>query len=425
MPKHSETFDLPLPGRDPSAIRLRSDTSDLWAFRMNRPDGTVPGRAWTNEVVLGHLPGKPPQFSVRQLVATDEPELSVTPAVPRFIRNVADKCGLMAGKQRAVTTPTEYRTREEAAALIDHLLDPDRLLPTFVFTTADGVSRGSVDPSVLNSSMLGLAHVAVAHADACWLLTDQLGKRLSVFGGAARIYLPGFSEDADPYTHRLVLANQLETVEDAERVMRWMRQLAAGESIRRTKLGREVLPYAEIKSASLKLRQQTLRNEDASDSDQLTAANERIAELESQLISLASEQEYYIDEYEKERERADVAETQSQKAAWRIQQLTDLLQTNGGDPDSGSVLPSAWADFADWCDQQLAGRLVLTPVARRGVRKPDFNNVETAARSLLWLATEGRNRFMGGGGSLSNITILDGIQNAPCGTDVYDFDWNG
>ena len=230
-----ETFDLPLPGRDPSAIRLRSDASDVWAFRMNRPDGTVPGRAWTNEVVLGHLPGKPPQFSVRQLVATDEPELSVAPAVPRFVREVAGKCGFMVGRQQAAIIPMECSTLNEAAALIDHLLDPGRVLPTFVFTTTDGVSRGSVDPSVLNSGVLGLAHVAVAHADACWFLTDQLGKRLSVFGGAARIYLPGFSEDANPYTHRLVLANQLERGEDVERVMRWMRQLAAGESIRRTR----------------------------------------------------------------------------------------------------------------------------------------------------------------------------------------------
>jgi hypothetical protein len=53
-----ETFDLPLPGRDPSAIRLRSGASDLWTLRMNRSDKDVPGRAWTTEVVLGHLPGK-------------------------------------------------------------------------------------------------------------------------------------------------------------------------------------------------------------------------------------------------------------------------------------------------------------------------------------------------------------------------------
>lgn len=26
---------------------------------------------------------------------------------------------------------------------------------------------------------------------------------------------------------------------------------------------------------------------------------------------------------------------------------------------------------------------------------------------------------------MSNVTIMDGIQNASCGADTYDFDWNG
>jgi hypothetical protein len=420
-----ETFDLPLSGRDPSAIRLRSGASDLWAFRMNRPDRDVPGRAWTTEVVLGHLPGKPAQFSARLLVATDEAEFSIVPAVPGFIRQVADKCGLMAGGQRAASSPVEYSTRDDAEALIDLLLDPGRVLPTFVLTAFDGASSPPVDPAALNGFMIGLAHVAVAHADACWLLTERLGKRLSVFGGAARVYMPGFDETADPFAHRLVLGGALVSHDSVERTARWLREMAAQASLHRTRLGAEVLPFAAIRSANLEVRQTRLREADASETDQLAAAMERINALQGQFETLKAEQHYYVSEYEKERERAEVAETQAQKAAWRIQQLADQIRTGGGDPDSGGVLPSAWAEFADWCDLQLAGRLVLTPTARRGVRKPVFADVETAARSLQWLATEARDRFMGGGGSLSNIPIFDGIQNAPCGADVYEFDWNG
>ncbi|MDM7459966.1 MAG: hypothetical protein P3W94_011615, partial [Paracoccus sp. (in: a-proteobacteria)] len=65
-----------------------------------------------------------------------------------------------------------------------------------------------------------------------------------------------------------------------------------------------------------------------------------------------------------------------------------------------------------------------TPNAHRGTRKPLFQDVEIAARSLLWLATEGRDRFRNGGGALANIPIFDGAQNAPCGADEFDFDWN-
>lgn len=43
----------------------------------------------------------------------------------------------------------------------------------------------------------------------------------------------------------------------------------------------------------------------------------------------------------------------------------------------------------------------------------------------MWLATEGINRFANGGGSLSDVPILNGIQNAPCGADANEFRWSG
>ena len=113
-----------------------------------------------------------------------------------------------------------------------------------------------------------------------------------------------------------------------------------------------------------------------------------------------------------------------QGSAYRIQQLTDQLKSKGDDPDQEVQLPADWSEFASWCDENLAGRLILTPNAHRGTRKPLFQDVETAAKSLLWLATEGRDRFRNGGGALANIPIFDGAQNAPCGADEFDFDWN-
>lgn len=274
--------------------------------------------------------------------------------------------------------------------------------------------------------MLGIGHVAILHPAASWRLTERFGKFKSVFGGAARVYLPGFSDDADPYVHRLVLASQLDTAEGAAQTSRWMRQLAAQESVLRAKLGRDVLPFAAIRNANLQLRQQNLRNEHASSGDQLAAANDRIDALEKQVISLASEQDYYINEHEKERARAELSESQAQKSAYRIQQLANQLKAKGDDPDEDITIPKNWQELPGWCDEQLAGRLVLTSSAHRGVRGPAFADVETAARCLLWLASECRDqRINGGGGSLNNMTIMDGIQNASCGADTYEFDWNG
>ncbi|MFQ3665277.1 MAG: hypothetical protein SNJ79_04460 [Sphingomonadaceae bacterium] len=422
---NGESFDLPLPGRDPSAIRLQTDGSDVWAFRMHRPDRDVPGRAWTTEVVLGHLPDQPARFSTRLLVATDETQLAIEPAVPGLVRQVAGQCGLMVGSQWVSSDPVVFRSSDQGDELIEHLLEPGRILPTIVLTCRDADTSPLLDAVQLNGLLLGLAHVVVAWPDACWRLTERFGKRLSVFGGALRLYLPGFDEADDPFSHRLVLGEVLGSAEGAARVQRWLREAVAQASLRRTRIGKDVLSFAEIRSASLEVRQARLSTESGSATDQLAAARAQIIALQEQLAKLEEEKTYYLDEYEKERDRAETAEAQAQKARWRIQQLTAQLLAGGTDPDEEMELPSTWAEFADWADEQLAGRLVLTPSARRGVRKPAYESVETAARCLLWLATEGRDGFLNGGGTLSNITVLDGIRNAPCGADSYEFRWSG
>lgn len=425
--KH-KSFDYLSGGRNSSCVHLQSDGLDLWTIRADDPDKTVAERVWTTEVIVGLLPDQPARFSARLLVSTPETDLQIEPHTPGFVQQVAETCRLMSGSQRLSAEVRVFETEADAEGLIDHLLDPKRQLPTFVLTLGEeGEDKHpQIDTNALSRAMLGIGHVALAHSEPTWRMTKEFGKLRSVFGGAARVYLPGFTEDADPYSHRLILANQLETAEGAARITRWMRQLAAQESIRRTKLGRDVVPFAAIRSASLELRQQTLKNEDASANDQLIAANERIAALDKQVTSLISEQDYYISEFESERERAEISEAQAQKSAYRIQQLTDQLTSSGDDPDQDIGMPLSWSDLADWCDQNFAGRLVLTPKAHRSMRRPLYQDFEVAARCLLWLATDGRNqRINGGWGNMSNVTIIDGIQNASCGTDTYEFDWNG
>lgn len=423
-----KSFDYLSGGRNSSCVRLQSGTSDLWATRADDPDKNVAERVWTTEVVVGLLPDQPAKFSARLLVSTPEADLQIEPHTPGFIQQVVENCRLISSQKLLSVAPTVYETETDAEDLIGYLIDPSRQLPIFVVTLAENgqADHPTLDTAALSRAMLGIGHVALLHPKATWRLTERFGKFKSVFGGSARVYLSGFSDDADPYIHRLVLANQLDTTDAAARATRWMRQLAAQESVLRTKLGRDVLSFAAIRDASLQLRQQNLRNEDASISDQLAAANDRIAALEKQVASLGSEQDYYIAEYEKERARAELSESQAQKSAHRIQHLTDQLTSKGNDPDHDIGLPSCWSELADWSDQNLAGRLVLTPNAHRGTRKPLYQDFETAARCLLWLATDGRNqRIHGGRGNMSNVTIMDGVQNASCGADTYDFDWNG
>lgn len=424
-----DSFEYFSGGRNAVGIRIVKAPYDFWAIRSDDPDKTVPGRVWTNEAVVAYIGGQSPRFSARQLVSTPEDDLSIEPHAPGFVQQIADKCGLADGPYDLLSKPQTIRTDDEADALLEMLVDPERTLPVFVLT----VSEGSIDPyrppldaQLLARATLGIGHVIIVPAALTWRLTDRFGKLRSVFGGAARAYLPGFCADADPFAHRLFLPSQTSTPDGTVQCLRWMRSLAALESVRRRKLGEGVLPFATIRAASLKLRQERLADEGASDSKQLEAAQARIEALEKQLGFELEAQELYLAENEAAIARAEAAEEQLRRAGFRIQQLLAQIQNRGETVDREIRLPEVWREFVEWCDTSLAGRLVLTPRARSGVRTPQFSDVKQAARCLLWLANEGRNiRVAGGGSGFDAVVIEEGIRNSHCGSDQFDFDWQG
>jgi hypothetical protein len=113
-------------------------------------------------------------------------------------------------------------------------------------------------------------------------------------------------------------------------------------------------------------------------------------------------------------------------ASSRIQQLLEQIKQRGQTPDANIQLPASWSDFDDWCDHNLIGRVVLAPKARNGVRKPAFEDADLAARCLLWLANEYRDRRLDGGeGSLRDHVLESGIRNSPSGDDEFRIWWQG
>ena len=127
------------------------------------------------------------------------------------------------------------------------------------------------------------------------------------------------------------------------------------ESIRRTVLGRDVLTFAAIRNAKLEIMQRRLREEGASDAEQLAAANARIEALEREFDAQKASLDYFDIEHKVAEERAETAEEQARASAFRIQQLIEQIKTSGGIPDDKIELPVSWVEFPNWCDVNLAG----------------------------------------------------------------------
>jgi hypothetical protein len=425
---HGDEFEHFAAGRNCSAVRIKDDTKDVWALRADDPDKTVAQRGWTVEAVVGRKPDQMARFSLRLLVSSPERDLRIEPSAPGLLQQVASECGLYRGSERLEAEPWLVESVAEAERLIDMLIDPARQIPIFVLTVPEHAADPQlplIDAHGFSRATLGMAQTVILPARFTWALTERFGKRLSVYGGAARVYLPGFTEDANPYDsgHQLFLLDHQSTTEKAGRITGWLRRIAADESLRRLRLGHDVLSFSAVREQSLDVKRAQLEQRGASDIEQLTAAQAQVSSLKEDLQKSQEENAWLIEAHDAVEDRAKNAEAQLRAAGFRIQQLVEQLKTRGDTPDSNIPLPGSWAEFADWVDQNLIGRVLLTPRARREVKDALFQDVAVAARALLWLANNYRQlRISGGDG---RRPIDSGIHNDRCGADTFQIQWQG
>lgn len=396
----------------------------LWALRVDRPDANVAQRTWTTEVVVGHVPGRAGAlFSLRLLASSPEAILQIEPAVPGLVRQIAATCGLEQSGSRLDATAWHIASENDAHELIAALLDPARTVPYLVCSVAERETQPGINSQLLAKVTLGIARVVVVPAAHTWVLTQQLGKPISVFNGAVRAYMPGFTYDANPYAHRLFFTDPKPSDERVKSTLTSLRWLAANESIRRLPLGADVLAFSAVREASLDVERERLKEAGSADTEQLLAAQAQIDALKDDLRRSVETQQWLSDEHMSIEEHAQNLEQQLRGAQFRIHQLLDQIKARGDEPDAGIRLPDRWDAFADWCDEVLSGRVALSGRARRETKSADFDDPQTAARCLLWLANEYRDSRINGASGDLRKSVDEGIHNERCGADSFEFGW--
>lgn len=426
-----QSFEHLSSGRSCTAVRLKDPDQDIWCLRIEDPDKNVAGRTWTTEITTT-LSNRTQTsgFTLRLLVGTQEESLVIEPHVPGVIRQLIGHPGLVAGTYRLVNYPIVVRSKHAAEVLANALVDPARKLPIIAMSVpsgADNPFQPLLDAKTLAEACAGLAITVVIPAEFTWELTERFGKQLSVYEGAARVYLPGFTEDANPFGgHELVLPPPGLTAVIANKLLTKLRWIAANGSVRRLTLGKDIMAFALIKAKEIQQRQQNLEESGATEREQLDAAREHIALLESELEEAAKFQKEFSDLHAAAEDRAESAETQLRASNFRIQQLLEQIKGAGNTPDAKIALPEDWVSFVTWCDVNLAGRLLLAPQARKALKGSVFEDVSLAAKCLMWLANDYRNEKIGdSSGSLRDRTVAPGVTNAHCGADSFRITWQG
>jgi hypothetical protein len=249
--------------------------------------------------------------------------------------------------------------------------------------------------SVYRERFSGLGRVVLLSSENTWALTEKFGRIRSVFGGAVRAYLPSFEIDSRPYDHRLFLADRLGTAFERAQCVTWIKKQASVESIRNVRLGKDALAFASIKSASIQAREQQLVSEGATDAEQLLAARDHIDSLKREIEEASTMISYFDAEHKVAEERAKAAEEQLRWNAFRMHQLEERLLAGSDSNEQSLVFPTSWDGFTNWCDENLSGRIALTPTAKRSVRSPHFADPALAGRCLSWLASTYRDQKLG------------------------------
>lgn len=240
-------------------------------------------------------------------------DVNVSVGSPRFVRAVASKLELAANGLQLAKWHTI--TAKMVAAYVDFLTSSERTLPVVAVTRA--ANGPMLRPQLLSRRLTGVAHVVAVEPAATYGVSDAVTPALSCFGGAVRLYWPGFSTVASRLDHPLWLprgpvAMDAERVADEivglvgrgaalvysvpqlARTLRRERSQAEFrlEQERREAQAKELAEAARISDGGLSAREfaEWSREYDAL-SDQVATYERRIDELEAELEQARSDHE--------------------------------------------------------------------------------------------------------------------------------------
>jgi hypothetical protein len=198
-----------------SNIDSPDGTDRAWSMTFRHADADDPTLGWR---VLAELAAPPEEVRFTLRLSQESLEARVRPAIdvpgrPRIVRDLARGLGGFLDGRELTGRPNEVRS-DDIAGLVQLLTDTTRRLPVVIASVLPETGRPVTDPFELASQLIGIAHIySILTVPATYELTDHVGKSLSVFDGAVRIYWPGFGTDADPYVHRLWLARTVDVLD--------------------------------------------------------------------------------------------------------------------------------------------------------------------------------------------------------------------
>lgn len=359
------------------------------------PDPLDRGLQWSTQVTYvaapGPGPGKPMHRQVLIRVGTEGGTGNGAPPPvrpPRLLAELDAAFTLLSSDGPLQRIPTQLEAGTLDAFVRFVLCDAARTMPVLLLTELpDG---GYVlPPEQFAAELFGLGLCfMLRHADT-FALSDAVGGHArSVFLGSARAYLPGFSLDADPFQHPLVLARALALPGERRRLVQRLAEVSVQRPVTEPAIVEEL---RDARGAAYRLRP---------DATEALAAAEAGVELDrDQLVSLLRDYETAVRAAEGElaRARERLSEVQGEldgerRAARHLRTTLAALKERQPIARPAGDAPQSVLEVVERAQALYSDALRILPSALTSAAESVFPDADTAWSYLKALGEVGRRR---------------------------------
>lgn len=288
---------------------------------------------------------------------------------PRIVGDILDEIGAVQDGRRLEAKALNMG-QGDLEGFLALLEDDRRHLPIIgISLPPGGAHRPLLPPHQVAARLAGNAHVVVLDRTLSWNLTERIGKALSVFNGAVRIWWPTLRRADDPQRHQILMPDVVESNPDgAVRFLQSRVWRAAVDGIPAPRI--EARLRTAIASDRTKARVAELRHRQA-DYDELLEELERQLDSNVMLREELDEALAHVEELQTDLAAAatgldDVNDDQLPE----VDSVRHAVETAASEATGGIVyLPSAYdsADRSEYPNPQqvLADLRCLNRVAAR------------------------------------------------------------
>lgn len=139
-----------------------------------------------------------------QTSCTDVSDAPLVVAPPRLLGSWVERMELEDGPFAVLGEPREVNDEKQLQGFLEHVSSPLRTLPVIALANRPQTRFYGVDPRGLATAVRGLAHVICLDPAIAAEVAEQLGPRLGIVPGAARIYSAKIPLMASAQDHPLV-----------------------------------------------------------------------------------------------------------------------------------------------------------------------------------------------------------------------------